>query len=89
MNGFSIEKVFEDLYNTGLGVFEKLIDFEIKDRELDLARDVQLFRSAQAEETDRRQRSFFDPGPNFLSGNTGNILLLAAVGIGAVLVLRK
>ena len=87
---FSFEKVLEDLFDKGLGVFDRVIDFELKDREFELAKDLEIFRSAQAFEAEQRRRQFFDPNPSGgFSGNASTLLLIGAIGVGAILLLRK
>lgn len=83
--------IFGDLWDRALGVFDKAIDLEKFRRELNIARDVSLFKAALASETVARQSLFNSTTNGGLIGGVSNttLLMAAGLGIGALLLFTR
>ncbi|MCG8696309.1 MAG: hypothetical protein MI806_34250 [Minwuiales bacterium] len=57
------------IVDRGLGVFDRVIDLELGDDELDLAKNLKLVKNANAAEQAERQASFADA----LTGGSGTV----------------
>ena len=80
----TISDVFGGLWDRAVGVFDKVVDFEFTKLELEAARDIQLFKSAQAFEDAQRQAQFSAAAGNEIVGGISNQTLLTGAGLGIV-----
>lgn len=95
--GFAFAGVLDELFDRGLKIFDKVIDFELAEEELKLAERVSLFKSAQAAETRRGRRRRNRGGGGGGGGrgfevpnlSTTMILLLGVGGLGLILLLKR
>ena len=92
----SLPDFLQGVVDRGLGIFDKVVDFEFGKRELDVAKDVFAFKQAQAFEADQRAAAFSSSaGTGFGSGSTlggvsvNTLLLIGAALVGVVLLARR
>ncbi|WP_299394631.1 hypothetical protein [Pelagibius sp.] len=89
---FDLGAVFSDLFDTAKGVFNRAVDFEFTRKELDIQREITAFNAAQARDDLARRNSFNTNGgvPSTSGGiSTGTVVVIAALGIGGLLLLRR
>lgn len=84
---------FGQIWDRGLGIFDRLADLEITKLEIDAAADVFAFREAQAMEAERRQAQFVAPtGGGVGAGfqfDQSTLLIVGAAVVGLVLLTRN
>lgn len=79
---------YDDIWDRATGIFDRIADLELASRELEIARDAELVRRANAAETEQR----FDRaagGGITLGGFTTTHMLLIGGGLLLVLLLAR
>lgn len=86
----------DQIWDKGLEVFDKITDLELSKIELDIAKELEIFKTVQATEQARREAAFANNQPVSAGGGGGfglgldttSILLLVAGGVGLYLLMR-
>lgn len=78
---------YEDIWDRATGIFDRIADLELASRELELARDVELVRRANAAETEQRYNQA--AGGVTLGGLSPMHMLLIGGGLLLVLLLAR
>lgn len=80
--------VFNDIWDRALGVFDKVADFELAEKQIDLVKEARAFESQQALQDLQQTQAIRGGSGGFGGMSTTTLLIVGGLAVAAVLLLR-